>query len=123
VRPEQESALTGGDDRAHSVLHGFSPFTWVGVALMSGMKCRMVPAEFWAQDVNEDGTVVAVVACPCREEPRVPELALVQCACQRCYFHGVKEVWSLNVPSSQTDESPPEGVHYEEDVQDEATEG
>lgn len=107
IEQDKASALTGRDEYGRSVAHKISPFTWIGVSVTAGIKARVVPSEFWAADVTDDGVEIAVVACPCGHSPQVPVLELVACDCQRFYFHGSAEVWSLNVPSP-SNESPPE---------------
>lgn len=110
LTPELMAAIGGGDGRGESGLHRVSPFTWVGVAIGAGVKGRMVPSEFWSRDVADDGTGIVVIACPCGHEPHVPTLALRACECQRTYFNGEAEVWSLAVPSPSPPESD-QGVH------------
>lgn len=94
-------ALTGADDMGRQTLRRLSPFTLVGVAAQGGVRIRSVPAEFWSSDTEEDGTEIGLVSCPCGAIPRLELLAIVDCECQRTYFHGVKEIWSLNVPSGR----------------------
>jgi hypothetical protein len=75
-------------------------FTWLGVAMRAGVEHRVVPAEFWSQEVSDDGVAtVARVACPCGHEP-VVELAAhpVKCECSRWFFYNGTDVWSLCGP-------------------------
>lgn len=59
---------------------------------------RTVPDDMWAEDVDEEFTVeekptlirrrsVAVMACPCGAEPRIPLGNFVVCECDRAYLH------------------------------------
>lgn len=108
MNAEQRAALDHLDEERRPALHRFSPFTLVGVAVTAGMPSRTVPTEFWATDID-DGETVAVVACPCGHEPRIPELKILKCECERFYFYGIGGVWSLNTPAgSQANASLPE---------------
>lgn len=112
---EIRAALGKTDERGKGILAPISPFTWVGVAITAGVKGRVVPSEFWVQDVTDDGEEVAIVSCPCGHAPQVPPLELVECNCQRTYFNGLKEVWSLNVPTAQETSTNAERRTLEED--------
>lgn len=96
---EEQKASLIGIFEGRASLHKISPFTWVGTAAMGGLRNRVVPPEFWSADVEEDGTTVAIVACPCGHEPRVPELKILACECERFYFHAVESLWALNGPA------------------------
>lgn len=53
---------------------------------------QTIPDDFWAEDVDEQGDEIAVVACPCGEEPIVYPMRSVECACGRFYLHTIKHV-------------------------------
>jgi hypothetical protein len=83
-------ALTGRDEMGRQSVPRLSPFTLIVCAARAGVRLRVVPPEF----LTEDGEDV-VVACPCGAKPRVASLQIVPCVCERYYFHGVNDVWSL----------------------------
>lgn len=60
-----------------------------------------IPPEFWTQDVNGDGYTEAVVACPCREEPRVEVGCLERCECERFYWYDGRQVSVGNGPKGR----------------------
>lgn len=45
-----------------------------------------VPGSFWNQDTDEDGDPIAVIACPCGEEPVCELNRSVECPCERFYL-------------------------------------
>lgn len=51
-----------------------------------------VPDSFWNRDVDEDGDDVAVIACPCGEEPTCVLNRTVECECGRFYMFLGREV-------------------------------
>lgn len=63
-----------------------------------------IPAEFWQQDVDDEGDV-AVIACPCKPEddPVVHLGSLKECACERVYAFTGRNVYVANSPKSRPD--------------------
>lgn len=71
----------------------FQRFPWLKSAFQE------IPGEFWVADVEDDKTSVAVVACPCGEEPRVAENQSHQCPCGRFYLNASGEsAYVTNTP-------------------------
>lgn len=60
-----------------------------------------IPPEFWTQDVGGDGYTEAVIACPCREEPRVEVGCTEQCGCGRFYWYDGRQVSVGNSPKGR----------------------
>lgn len=49
---------------------------------------KEVPPDFWNEDVEEDGTPVAILACVCGETPKVPLHGTAQCpGCERVFVN------------------------------------
>jgi hypothetical protein len=71
---------------------------------------RRVPDEFFTLDVEEDGTEVAVVACPCGSEPRVPLARCTACSCERFYLALGKRVLVANSPQDRVGSEQPTSV-------------
>lgn len=65
-----------------------------------------IPDAFWSSDVD-DGDEVAVVSCPCGEEPRVPLNSMRACECSRVFFHAGRDVRAANRPGQYTDSKEP----------------
>lgn len=63
---------------------------------------RRVPDSFFTLDAEEDGTQVAVVACPCGQAPRIPFARCVECTCERFYLALRDRVLVANSPESTT---------------------
>jgi hypothetical protein len=53
---------------------------------------RVVPGSFWNADVDDDGDQIAVIACPCGEEPSLAINRTVECDCGRYYMNLGTEV-------------------------------
>lgn len=53
---------------------------------------QVIPAGFWNADIDEDGDPIAVIACPCGEEPHCEVNRTVCCPCGRYYLHTFQEV-------------------------------
>lgn len=54
---------------------------------------RVVPEDYWSRDTDtEDGHPVAIVACPCGEEPPVRLAGTKTCNCGRAFFYIGEEV-------------------------------
>ncbi len=92
-----------------------TPLRWAAWLAGVGVQPRLVPSEYWAQDATETGEVsidangreevvvapVAVVACPCGEQPAAVALAMpVTCACERVFFFDGEHVYCFNTPPS-----------------------
>lgn len=60
-----------------------------------------IPDEFWNKDADEDLSI-AVVACPCGEEPSVGLNAMTECECERVFAFTGKGVRVANSPKGQT---------------------
>lgn len=61
----------------------------------SGLRTA-VPGDFVTLDADDDGKLIAVIACPCGESPAVPSLGLRTCNCNRVFAevgHGEVRVW------------------------------
>jgi len=67
---------------------------------------RRVPDSFFSEDVEDDGTAVRVIACPCGEEPRVPIARCLECSCGRFYLAVSTSVMVANGPLSRAPDSP-----------------
>lgn len=81
-------------------------FGIINAAISAGAQSPVpVPANFWALDANSEGNSVAVVACPCRSEPRVEAGCLASCGCGRYYFFAIDRVLVFNSPKGR-DASP-----------------
>jgi hypothetical protein len=68
---------------------------------------RRVPPEFWASDTDEDRAPVAVVACPCGEEPRPRVTQCVECECGRFYLATGNSVLVANSPRPLPEDPTP----------------
>lgn len=67
-------------------LRRFSALTWART-LFPGFAQQFdgeVPSEFWTEDLSEDGTSVAVIACPCGATPGVLQNATAICEGEGC---------------------------------------
>lgn len=78
-----------------------SRLNWVKLSravpgLMAQFNTR-VPDQFFAFEV-EDGTAVAVIACPCGEEPKVPIGSCTECTCERFYLATATSARVANSP-------------------------
>jgi hypothetical protein len=56
-----------------------------------------VPDEFWSRDADPAGPI-AIVACPCGEEPEVPENQTGECGCGRFYLYVGNRVLTQKTP-------------------------
>lgn len=83
------------DERGRQVLARWSPFVLIAAAMQGGVPGITVPEAFIDRNADDAGVVVR---CPCGHKPELPELTIIQCECQRAYFNGIKEIWSLNAP-------------------------
>ena len=63
---------------------------------------REVPGDFWSKDTKEDGTPVAVISCPCGQEPLVEPGRMTECECERFYVHLGNSVRVANSPQLQS---------------------
>lgn len=102
------------DDLDRRRLTRTSGFGWVRLFIECGLPYKVVPPEFWALDVSDDGEAsVALVACPCGHQPSV-ELAAYpeKCECERWFFFAGTEVLSFCGPTANPD---PEPVEPEDD--------
>lgn len=61
-----------------------------------------VPDSYISLDVEEDGTEVVVVACPCGFTPRVPIARVAECECERFYLATGNRVLVANSPEQPT---------------------
>lgn len=97
VKPSVREELRPFADRNRPRRHG--AFSLVETFVRGGCPCKVVPENFWTQDVDDQGHPVAVVACPCGEEPR-PGLGTypAECRCQRWFFYTGTAVFALNSP-------------------------
>lgn len=73
------------------------PFSWVSfVRAMPWLATEVfdtkVPGDFWAQDTDEEGEPIAIIACPCGEEPTLHPGEAVECSCERFYLAAVDQV-------------------------------
>jgi hypothetical protein len=59
---------------------------------------REVPGEFFTTDTLDDGTPVAVISCPCGEQPKPPLGGMTECACERFYLNLGKRIRVANTP-------------------------
>lgn len=69
---------------------------------------RRVPDSFTANEVEEDGTPVITVACPCGESPRVRLASIHECKCERFYLGLKSEVRVANSPVADPEPQPEE---------------
>lgn len=87
---------------------------------------RDVPPEFWTEDVEEDGTPVAILACVCGETPKVPVYHTAACpGCDRVFANLSGRVKVGKIPEeSGEEESSDAGRKLEGDDDDRgATDG
>lgn len=59
---------------------------------------RIVPGDFWSRDIDEDGNEVALIACPCGEQPELHPANMMVCECERCYLNLGDEIRVANSP-------------------------
>lgn len=57
-----------------------------------------VPDEMWSQDAEEDGTPVAVIACPCGEQHVAPFCRITATDCGRFFANFGKRVKVARLP-------------------------
>lgn len=82
------------DSAGAIVPHKMGLLTWLRIlpdAKFLAFFDKMVPAEYWAEEV-EDGEFRIVVSCPCGLEPEVKFGGMAACECDRCYLHDGREV-------------------------------
>lgn len=63
----------------------------IGAAIVEHFD-RAIPGEFWFWDIDDEGEHLAVIACPCGEEPGVSPIRMTECECGRYYLNLVTEV-------------------------------
>lgn len=59
------------DDLDRRILAQMSMSSVLRLWVSLGIPLTPIPGEYWAQDVDENGATVAVVACPCGHTPAV----------------------------------------------------
>lgn len=84
--------------------HRFNAITMFrAVPSMINVFNTIVPEDFWTRD-EESGELIAVVACPCGEEPKVGVAQTAECACGRFFLGMGDEVRVFN-PNAQDSRS------------------
>lgn len=61
---------------------------------------RKVPSEFWSQDADDEGLPIAIIACPCGEEPQLRPAGMHVCECDRMYLSLGPEIRVGNSPDA-----------------------
>lgn len=59
---------------------------------------QVVPSEFWSKDVDDRGLPLAIVACPCGQEPQLRPAGMKVCGCERMYLSLGTEIRVGNSP-------------------------
>lgn len=100
-RPERLESITPVDRIGRPVLHQIGMLTWFHAIPGLAAQYTTIPEEYWAQDANDEGYTVAVVACPCRREPAPEAGQLVECECHRFYLFTGRSVMVANGPKQR----------------------
>lgn len=69
IDPAILRAIEPVDDLDRRMLAQMSMMTVLRTWVALGMTLTAIPSEYWAQDVDDDGNTVAIVACPCGHTP------------------------------------------------------
>lgn len=92
-----------GDASEMGVLSGMGWAVWLAE---HGIAPRLVPSEYWSLDADIGDEPVAVVACPCANEPTVGKRAAPALCegplCERSFFFDGDDVWCFNTPTQDT---------------------
>lgn len=90
--PDQSSSPTSGwpptdqlgriQPHKFNMVSAFRAFPWL-IRYFD----KEVPQQFWTLDSYAADEATAVVACPCGQEPLVPEAKCVECECGRFFLN------------------------------------
>lgn len=100
-RPERLESVTPVDRIGRPVPHRIGMLTWFHAIPGLAAQFTAIPEEYWAQDANDEGFTVAVVACPCGREPAPEAGQLVECGCHRFYLYTGRTVMVANGPKQR----------------------
>lgn len=67
---------------------------------------REVPDDFFTLDTLDDGTPVAVIACPCGETPMPVSGGMAECECERFYLNLGSRIKVANSPQDREAAEP-----------------
>jgi hypothetical protein len=80
---------------------------WANFCAERGIKPKVVPSEFWALDADGRGDPLAIISCPCGNQPLVKALAApIECRaeddCERYFFFDGENVFAFNSPKPES---------------------